>query len=90
MGIPSAKRRLMSNGTQQFTIWHGPLMAEGAVLMIAPLMPITPSKTGSGRGLAYFLIPDPTYFEQAAVYFVLTNILISVISAIVWIWMKLT
>jgi hypothetical protein len=80
----------MSNGTQRFTIWHGLFLAEGAALMIALLMPITPSKTGSGRGLAHFLIPDPTYFEQVVVYFVLTNVLILVISAIVWIWMKLT
>jgi len=80
----------MSNGTQRFTIWHGLVLAEGAALMIALLMPITPSKTGSGRGLAHFLIPDPTYFQQAVLYFILTNVLILIIVAILWLWTKLT
>jgi hypothetical protein len=80
----------MSNGSRRFTLWHGLLLAEGAALMIALVMPITPSKTGSGRGLARFLIPEPTYFEQVVVYFVLTNILILIIGGILWLWTKLS
>lgn len=80
----------MGNGTQRFTIWHGLLLAEGAALMIALLMPITPSKTGSKRGLADLLISDPTYLQEVVVYFVLTNILLLIIGAIVWLWTKFT
>lgn len=58
--------------------------------MIALLMPITPSKTGSGPGIADFLIPDPSYLQQVVVYFVLTNILILIVAAILWIWVKLS
>jgi hypothetical protein len=78
----------MSNGAQRFTIWHGLLLAECATLMIALLMPVTPSKTGSKRSLADLLITDPTYLQEVVVYFVLTNILILIIGAIVWLWTK--
>lgn len=78
----------MGNGIQRFTIWHGLFLAEGAALLIALLMPITPSKTGSKRGLADLLIPDPSYLQEVLVYFVLTNILLLIIGVIVWIWTK--
>ena len=78
----------MSNGSQRITFWHGLLLAEGAALMIALLMPITPSKTVSERGIADFLIPDPTYLQKVVVYFILTNILILIFGIIVWLWLK--
>ncbi len=78
----------MSNGTQRFTIWHGLFLAEGAALMIALLMPITPSKIGSDRGIADLLIHEPTYLQEVLVYFVMTNILLLVIAIIVWLWVK--
>ncbi len=78
----------MSKGTQRFTIWHGLFLAEGAALMIALLMPITPSKTGSDQGIADFLIPNPTYLQEVVVYFILTNILILIIGLIIWLWVK--
>ena len=78
----------MSNGTKRFTVWHGLLLAEGAALMIGLLMPITPSKTGSTRGLAHLLAPEPSYLQQVLVYFVVTNILLLIIGAIIWLWVK--
>lgn len=78
----------MSNGTNRFTIWHGLFIAEGTALMIALVMPISPSKIGSGRGLAHFLIPEPSYLQQVLVYFVLTNLLMLIIGAIIWLWVK--
>ena len=78
----------MSNGSQRFTVWHSLLLAVGAALMIALLMPITPSKTGSDRGIADFLIPNPTYLQEVVVYFILTNILILIIGVIIWLWVK--
>ena len=80
----------MTNGIGYFTVWHGLLLAEGAALMIALLMPITPSKIGSGRGIAHHLIPDPSYLEQVFLYFLLTNLLILIIGAIMWMWVKFT
>ncbi len=81
---------LMSNGPQPFTVWHGLLLAESAALMIALLMPITPSKTGSGRGIAHYLIPEPSYFEQVFVFFLLNNLLILALGAVIWLWVKFT
>lgn len=78
----------MSNGSQRFTFWHGLLLAESAAIMIALLMPITPSKTGSDRGIADFLIPEPSYLQEVVVYFILTNILIVIIGVIIWLWVK--
>lgn len=79
----------MGDKTERFTVWHGLLLAEGAALLIALLMPITPSKTGSDRGLAHYIIPDPSYLQQVLIYFVLTNILLIVVGAVFWIWMKI-
>lgn len=78
----------MSNGTERFTFWHGLFLAEGAALMIALLMPKTPSKTGSDRGLADHLISNPSYLQEVFVYFILTNILLLIIAIIVWFWVK--
>lgn len=78
----------MSNGSQRFTFWHGLFLAEGASLMIALLMPITPSKIGSNRGIAELLIHEPTYLQEVLVYFIMTNILLLIISVIVWLWVK--
>ena len=78
----------MSNGTERFTVWHGLLLAEGAALMIGVLMPITPSKTGSTRGLAHLLTPEPSFLQQVLVYFVLTNLLMLIIGVIIWLWVK--
>ncbi len=78
----------MSNGSERFTIWHGLFLAEGASLMIALLMPITPSKIGSNRGIAELLIHEPTYLQEVLVYFIMTNVLLLIIAIIVWLWIK--
>lgn len=78
----------MSNGSQRFTFWHGLFLAEGASLMIALLMPITPSKIGSNRGIAELIIHEPTYLQEVLVYFIMTNVLLLIISVIVWLWVK--
>lgn len=78
----------MGNKQERFTVWHGLLLAEGSALVIALLMPVTPSKTGSIRRLAEFLIPDPSYLQEVLVYFVLTNLLILIVVAILWLLVK--
>jgi hypothetical protein len=79
----------MNDETERFTVWHALLLAEGAALMIALLMPITPSKTGSDRGLAELFTSEPSYMEEVVVYFALTNLLLLILAVIVAIWMKL-
>ncbi|MEE4375954.1 MAG: hypothetical protein V2J55_00360 [Candidatus Competibacteraceae bacterium] len=77
----------MNQKTERFTAWHGLLLAETIALMIGLLMPITPSKTGSGHGLAHHIIPDPSYLQEVFVYFVLTNLLlifIGIVIAVCW------
>jgi hypothetical protein len=79
----------MNDESERFTVWHGLLLAEGAALMIALLMPITPSKTGSDGGLAELIIPDPSYLQEVVVYFILTNLLLLVLAVMVAIWLKI-
>ena len=82
MSRPPADRK------QALTVWHGLLLAEGAAVMIALLMPVTPSKTGSGRGIPEYLLADPGYPMQVLVYFFLTNILLVVIALAFWVWLR--
>lgn len=57
----------MSNQKERFTVWHGLLLAEGSALVIALLIPVTPSKTGSDRGLAELLVPEPSYLQVVGI-----------------------
>ena len=74
---------------EKFTVWHGLLLAEGAAIMIGLLMPITPSKTGSDWNLAQLFISDPSYLQQALVYYLLTNLLLLLIAVLLLLWLKL-
>ncbi len=78
----------MSAETNRFTVWHGLFLAEGAALLIGLLMPITPSKIGSDRGLAHLFISEPSYLQQVLVYFALTNLLLLILGAIIAIWLN--
>lgn len=80
----------MGNETKGFTVWHGLLLAEGTAVLIGLLMPITPSKTGSDRGLAHPLLQEPSYLEQVLVYFVLTNLLLVILGAVLAVWVRFT
>jgi hypothetical protein len=79
----------MSNGGERFTIWHGLLLAEGAALMIALVMPITPSKTGSHWQLSHLFIAEPSYLQDVLVYFVFTNLILLILAVIIVIWMRI-
>jgi hypothetical protein len=43
---------------EEFTVWHGLLLAESAAIMIGLVSPLTPSKTGSDRGIAHYFSPN--------------------------------
>ena len=64
-------------------------LVEAAALMIALLMPITPSKTGSTWSPADFFWEEPSYLQEVAVGFVTMNLLIAVIGLGFWITSKL-
>ncbi len=64
------------------------ILVEAAALVIALLMPITPSKTGSTGNLAEMFLSEPTYLEEVGVGFVATNVLVVVLGLIVWISVK--
>ncbi len=70
------------------TRWQIALLVESAALAIALLMPVTPSKTGSETGLADYLVENPTYLEEALVYFALTNILLGVLGVVLWLLVR--
>lgn len=78
----------MAAGPEQFTVWHGLLLAEGAAVLIALLMPITPSKTGSDWTLAQLFIPDPGYLQEVLAYFLFTNLVLLAIAVICVLWLK--
>ncbi len=79
----------MSDQEEPFTIWHGLLLAEGATIMIALLMPITSSKIGSGRGIADMFIDEPSYLLEVVFSFVFVNLLLAFLGVLLVIWVKL-
>ncbi|MEZ5584778.1 MAG: hypothetical protein R3F37_20220 [Candidatus Competibacteraceae bacterium] len=78
----------MNEDAEQFTVWHGLLLAEVIALIIGLVMPITPSKTGSSRGLAHLVFPDPSYWQEVLVYFLLTNLLLLMLGIVFALWWK--
>jgi hypothetical protein len=73
---------------EEFTVWHGLLLAESAAIMIGLVSPLTPSKTGSDRGIAHFFFAEPSYLQEVFVSFVSVNLLLVVIGIAAAIWLK--
>lgn len=69
--------------------WEWLLLIEGVAVMIAMVMPVTPSKTGSDWSLAELVYSEPTYLQEVFVNFVFTNVLILVVGAAVILWVRL-
>lgn len=61
------------------------VLVEFAALLVALLMPITPSKTGSKASLLDIWLEEPTYLDEVIFWFVLSNLLVGVIGLIVWV-----
>ncbi len=78
----------MDNQEERFTIWHGLLLTEGPAIVIALLLPITPSKTGSGGSIADLFIADPSYLQEVIVSFVFVNLLLLILGVIFMVWLK--
>ena len=60
------------------------LLVESSALLIALLMPVTPSKTGSTWTPAQLFWADPSYLEEVSVYFLMVHLLIFVIGLVAW------
>ncbi len=78
----------MDNQEERFTIWHGLLLTEGPAIVIALLMPITPSKTGSEGSIADWFFPDPSYLQEVIVSFLFVNLLLLILGVIFMVWLK--
>ncbi len=64
-------------------------LIEWAALLIALVMPVTPSKTGKGKvRLAEFFIQDATYLHEVLFGFVFTNLIIGLLASIFWVYMR--
>jgi hypothetical protein len=74
---------------EEFTVWHGLLLAESAAIMIGLVSPLTPSRTGSDRGIAHYFFAEPGYLQEVFVSFFSVNLLLVVIGVAGAIWIKL-
>ena len=65
-------------------------LVEAGALGISLIMPITPSKTGSGStwSPASLLTPDPIYLETVGAWFVVTHLLLVVLGLVAWVVSK--
>ncbi len=66
----------MSASEGDSSAWKIVLLFEALALMIALILPFSPSKTGSDTELADHLLADPTYAEKVALYFALLNVVL--------------
>ena len=60
------------------------LLTEATALLIALVMPVTPSRTGSDSSPAELVWPEPTYRQEVLFWFVATNALIVCLGAVFW------
>lgn len=67
----------------------GILAIQAIALLIGIAMPLTPSKTGSTWSPAQLFWDHPSYLQEVAAYFVMTNLLILAIGLVVWIVTRL-
>lgn len=63
-------------------------LTEASCVLIALLMPITPSRTGGRWSPAELLIENPTYLERALAWLVITNAIVIVGAAVLWLFVR--
>ena len=69
--------------------WEWVLLSQATALMIAVVMPVTPSKTGSDWSMAELLFPEPSYVQEVLVYFVITNLIFVLFGVGLFVWVRL-
>ena len=72
----------MSGEGSRFTPLIVFLLVEFVVFVIALLMPVTPSKTGSDGSLADHFFEEPTYLQEVLVYFVFGHAVLAVMALV--------
>lgn len=68
--------------------WKWLLLIQAAAAMVAVVMPVTPNRPGSDWSMAELVFPDPSYFEEVVVYFVLANLMILLMGAVLFVWVR--
>lgn len=58
-------------------------LSQFVALLIALVMPVTPSRTGSDWSPAEAFFADPSYVQEVLVYFGFTNLLMGVLALVV-------
>ena len=61
------------------------ILVEATVLMIALIMPVTPSKTGSSWNPAGLIWPDTSYAKEVVAWFIVAHILLAIVGVGIWI-----
>lgn len=72
----------------RFPALEGIFALELIAVLIALAMPITPSKTGSDFSPAEWLFGEPSYLQDAAVYFLAANALFLLLGCAIWVWIR--
>ena len=70
--------------------WKIFLLIEIILLLIAMVMPITPSKTGSSTNLADRFFENPSYFEEVFFYLIFGNVIAIILAVVFLIWSRIT
>jgi hypothetical protein len=70
--------------------WKIFFLIEMILLLIAMVMPITPSKTGSTTKLADRFIENPSYFEEVFFYLIFGNVIVLILAVFFLIWLMIT
>jgi hypothetical protein len=67
------------------TFWKIFFLIEASLFAIALILPVTPSKTGSGKNLTEYFFDNPSYFEEVLFNLIFINIIVVFIALIVMI-----
>lgn len=81
----------MTDEQKDGPLWQVILVVEVALLGIAAILPVTPSKTGSDTSLAEWLFPEPSYLQELLFNFVFIHLVVAVIALVggaVWLWRR--
>jgi hypothetical protein len=70
--------------------WKIFFLIEMILLLIAMVMPITPSKTGSSTSLADRFIENPSYFEEVFFHLIFGNVIVIILAVVILIWLRIT
>ena len=74
------------NEPNKYKDWQAYLLIEIVLIIIALIIPISPSKTGSDSSLADWFSDNPSYLEKVFFNFLLLHLLVLLIFIIYFLW----